>query len=356
MPQKPAPAPPQKATPAAKPALAAQAPSATGRPVVRLRRADRRAATPRRGGSDRAAADVEGLCSVRRPPGNGAPSVYRVRVGKFKTRREAETVAPSCKKKSSSSPGLRASRFCPARSSRSAFRNSAIRRSAGSRSRRCSSRSHRVARCMRAFSLGLARGRRLLHRHAVLDHARDGGVRRPAGDGSLCSSTPRSSRTWRSFPASSRWSCGVCSPPTAGRLLVAPFVWVGDRAGTHASVHRFSLGAARLQPGDGAADRAARQPLRRLRRVSARRRDERRACVRGTADNGCLQIRRRTAHSQPSSRSSSSSRPGEACASTERADARRRRRPRRADAGQRRAGREVGSRSTAARSSRIISA
>ena len=50
-----------------------------------------------------------------------------------------------------------------------------------------------------------------------------------------------------------------------------------DDHGTRARlpVHRLPVGAARLQPGDGAADRAARQRLRRVRRVGARGRGER---------------------------------------------------------------------------------
>ena len=38
-------------------------------------------------------------------PTKGAPSVYRVRVGKFKERREADTWPRGCRKKNSSSPG-----------------------------------------------------------------------------------------------------------------------------------------------------------------------------------------------------------------------------------------------------------
>ena len=37
-------------------------------------------------------------------PANGTPSVFRVRVGKFKTRREAETVAAKLKKEEQFKP------------------------------------------------------------------------------------------------------------------------------------------------------------------------------------------------------------------------------------------------------------
>ena len=51
--------------------------------------------------------------------------------------------------------------------------------------------------------------------------------------------------------------------------MAAPFVWVATELGRDVPVHRLSVGAARLQPGDRAAGRAARERVRRVRRVGA---------------------------------------------------------------------------------------
>ena len=165
----------------------------------------------------------------------------------------------------------------PASCSRSVFRSSVIPPSAGSRSRRCSSRwpanpdrdpESRPLR--RALLLGLATGvvyftgtlywiTRVMAVYGGLQH------------GSPCSSTrrcrlPRAlSGRVRGRDAAHR--SGVRRPRADGGSA-----GLGrDRARAHVHLHGISVGAARLQPGDGAADRAAREPVRRLRRVGARR-------------------------------------------------------------------------------------
>ena len=76
--------------------------------------------------------------------------------------------------------GYRASRSRPASSWRSVFPSSDTPLSAGSRSRRCWWRCARPATTRTRVSARPDHGCRLLHRHAVLDHARDGRLRRPA--------------------------------------------------------------------------------------------------------------------------------------------------------------------------------
>jgi cell division septation protein DedD len=80
-------------------------------------------------------------------PAKGQPPVYRVRVGKFKERREADTVRRSCRRKSSSSPGSSGNqtidrRGTPVRcAARAVIPRYGHPRRRSSRSCRCSSRS-----------------------------------------------------------------------------------------------------------------------------------------------------------------------------------------------------------------------
>ena len=70
----------------------------------RIRRADRR---PERRGEAEAIAKrltSKGYAAYVLVPSDGTPSVYRVRIGKFPTRREAETVAAKLKKEEQFKP------------------------------------------------------------------------------------------------------------------------------------------------------------------------------------------------------------------------------------------------------------
>ncbi len=128
----------------------------------------------------------------------------------------------------------------------------------------------------RAFYLGLTTGARLFRRDALLDHQRDGVVRRAADRGRrtrecaarrLPGALPGFVRRGRPTPAARLWRAG----PDRGAARVG-----GDRAGTDASVRRLPVGAARLQPGDDHSDRPAGQRVRRLRRLGAGRERQRR--------------------------------------------------------------------------------
>ena len=68
------------------------------------------------------------------------------------------------------------------------------------------------------------------------------------------------SPTSRSFPrAFARPRVAAVRAFRRAALLLAPSIWVDDRVGTPVRLGRFPVGAARLQPGHGAADRADRR-------------------------------------------------------------------------------------------------
>ena len=235
---------------------------------------------------------------------------------------------------------------------RSVFRSSVIPPSAGSRSRRCWSRSRRADAAPRAFSLGLDHRRRLLRRHALLDHPRDGGLRRPADRGSRCSINAALIAYLALFPALFAVVVRRARASRSGRaaLMAAPFVWVATELGRTHLLHRVSLGAARLQPGHDPADRAAREPVRRLRRVGARGGGQRGAACRGWRRRRRRLQSGRSRGAAGRRRWSSSSRSiavavwGSRRAADGRVDARGRADPRRSDSGQRRSGARSGTR------------
>ena len=131
-------------------------------------------------------------------------------------------------------------------------------------------------------------------------------------------------------------------------LMAAPLVWVATELGRTLHLHRLSVGAARLQPGDRPADRAAREPLRRLRRVDAGRGRQRGAGVCGCRSRGTAVRSGQRASAAPVAvhRVVAGDRAcwGSRRVAATRVDAHRRADPRRPDPGQRRSGREVGRR------------
>ena len=203
-------------------------------------------------------------------PSAGTPKVFRVRVGKFPTRKEAETSRPSCRRKSSSSPGLRASARLgrPPGAQLPEIRISRLWLDCA----RAAARRAQRPRDPASWVLSRPRRRgRVLHGHAVLDHAGDGGLRRPADVGGRARQ-PRADlgsralsgcvRPDRPAPDSGVRPDGACR--CAARLG-------RHRARAYVRLHRLSVGAPGIQPGHGAAHRAARERGRRVRRVGARR-------------------------------------------------------------------------------------
>ena len=336
-------------------------------------RAGRRAERAQRSGRDRQAPVVEGLRgyvlappTARRRSSASASAASRPGAKPTRSRR-------GCRRKSIQALGhsltsvarLRLSaggRFrCPARAQLSHLRSS--RASPGSRWRRCSSRSSADP-LPRAFCAGPDNRRGVLHRHALLDHPRDGPPTAACRRGSRSSSTRRSIAYLALFPA----VFAVIVPSDRGAfgaraLLAAPLRLGRDRAGTHLSVHRLSVGAARLQPDERAAGRAARRAC----SASTASRRWWRASARASRSVAC--VSRRTAKPPPArSRLRAGWRRrslplasvalfaawGSCPDRRVGADAPGRADPGRADSGQRRPGREVGSGAEPARSSRTI--
>ena len=187
-------APPTPASPPAKaPAPPAAPPPAVKFPIGRrpVFRQSRRATASHPGGGAHgrggravvARLNGKGYSAYVLAPQAGQPSMFRVRVGKFKKRAEAERSPPASNEKSNSSPGLLAS--TPLRRPAGAVVSPIRPGGPWPSSRRCRSSSlsaagaaapacTRAQRFRRGFAPGHARRRRLLRRHHVLD--RGGGA------------------------------------------------------------------------------------------------------------------------------------------------------------------------------------
>ena len=227
-----------------------------------------RAQRSQRGRSDRASAELEGLCGVRAVAG------HRHAVGVSRARRQVRHAARSRDDRGEAAKGraVQALGYALAVASGALlalsfpkFGHPAFAWIALAPLLVALDRHHR---CRRAFSLGLVTGvvyfagtlYWITHVMAVY-----GGLATAAG---VLVNAALMSRTSRSFPAFfalivRRLALALRAPRALGRAVRVG----GDRARARLHHHRLSVGAARLQPGERAADRAAGEPLRRVRRV-----------------------------------------------------------------------------------------
>ena len=128
--------------------------------------------------------------------------------------------------------------------------------------------------------------RHLFHRHALLDHPRNGGVRRPAARRGYARQRA-ADRLPRAVPGALRFA------GTAADRLLRPARAAGGtarvdqhRAGPDVPPDGFSMGAARVQPGRGPAGCPGGQPVRCLRPVGSRRCGQCGDCVRCRCQSG----------------------------------------------------------------------
>ncbi len=226
----------------------------------------------------------KGYAAFVLPPANGTPAVYRVRIGPFKTRREADTVAVKTAEGravqalghslTSTRFRLRARRCVgPSAGAQLSSLRSPRLRLDRARAVAVDTR-QRIA--QRAFSLGLTTG--VVYFTGTLYWI----TRVMVVYGGL--------QAWVAvlvnallvaylalFPALFAIVVALhgrkAGPP---RCLGAPLVWVATELGRTYLFSGFPVGAARIQPGERAADRATRERDRRVRCVGARRRRERR--------------------------------------------------------------------------------
>ena len=170
------------------------------------------------------------------------------------------TTSPSdCRRKSSSSPGSLADLYSVRLRARRCVWASAGAQLSSLRSLRLQlDRAHSAAVDTRQWLAPAGTSRpddrgRVLHRHALLDHARHGGVWRPAGVGG-CARQCLARRVPRALPRVVRNCRPLHGRKARIRRAVGRPARLGRyRAGSHAPVQRVSVGAARIQPGGCAA-------------------------------------------------------------------------------------------------------
>ena len=168
---------------------------------------------------------------------------------------------PGCKKKSSSSPGLRASRSPSGAAARAQFSEVRSSRVRLDRARAAARRARRGAHAARAPSRSASlTGVVYFTGTLYWITARDGGLRRPAAVGRRARQRRARSPTWRCFRPSSRVVVRrlvVAHGPPA--LMAAPFVWVATELGRTYVFTGFPWVLLGYSQVTRAADRAARE-------------------------------------------------------------------------------------------------